>query len=411
MNVLKKIILLLPGIFLWYVTYAQKNTREAPLKSTPLMGWASWNNYRIDINENLIKKQADALVATGLAKAGYKFLNIDDGYFGGRDSSGNIQPHPIRFPHGMKRLADYIHGKGLKAGIYSDAGINTCGSMYDKDTIGSGMGLFGHDRQDITQFLQNWGYDFLKVDWCGGEKMGLDEEMRYTQIGKMIHEIRPDALYNVCRWKFPGKWVCTVANSWRISDDIYNKFESILKIIDLNADLWKYASPGHVNDMDMLQVGRGMSFEEDKTHFSMWCMMASPLLLGNDLTTMSSETKSIVANAEMIAIDQDVLVYQARRVKKSSDDLEVWARPLQSTVSGKIAVALLNRSTKKQIINFDVNALGIDAKKGFTMHDVWRKTTTPITYKAVQNMEVLPHAVVVLTIDGTAIPYNFFQEQ
>ncbi len=407
---MKKIILQLTFLISFSNINAQLTTKPTSIKNTPLMGWASWNNYRININEGLIKKQADALVTTGLKDVGYQFINIDDGYFGGRDADGNIQSHPVRFPSGMKNLANYIHGKGLKAGIYSDAGINTCGSMYDKDTIGSGMGLFGHDQKDITQLLQNWGYDFIKVDWCGGEKMGLDEELRYTQIGNAIHAIRPDALYNVCRWKFPGKWVCTVANSWRISGDISNKFESILKIIDLNADLWKYASPGHVNDMDMLQVGRGMSFEEDKAHFSMWCMMASPLLLGNDLTTMTSETKSIVANKEMIAVDQDPLVYQARRIKDDGD-LEVWAKPLQSTISGKIAVALLNRSNTKQTIEFNIDALGLYAQKGFTVHNVWANTNMPKSFSAIQTMEVPAHGVVVLTITGTAMPYNIFQKQ
>lgn len=229
----------------------------------PIMGWASWNNFRINIDEEIIKSQADPMISAGLDKVGYEFINIDDGFFGGRNENGTIISHPKRFPNGMKSLASYIHSKGLKAGIYSDAGINTCASFWDKDTIGVGMGLYGHDKQDLTLFLKDWNYDFIKVDWCGGEWLGLDGQSRYTQISQHIKVIKPTAIYNVCRWQFPGKWVTNVADSWRISADISNDFQSILNIIDLNADLWMYASAGHYNDMDMLQVGRGMSYEED----------------------------------------------------------------------------------------------------------------------------------------------------
>lgn len=266
---LQNIVLVLLFVAPFSTAMSQAHTTAAPKKITPIMGWSSWNNFHVNISEGMIKKQADAMVHSGLKQAGYEFINIDDGYFGGRNTDGSIRPHPTRFPNGMKNLATYIHSKGLKAGIYSDAGINTCASMWDHDTIGSGMGLYGHDEQDLQLLLQTWGYDFLKVDWCGGEAMGLDEEVRYTQIGNIVHRVKPGTFYNVCRWKFPGKWVCNLASSWRISGDISEHFESITKIIDLDADLWKYAGPGHVNDMDMLQVGRGMSYEEDKAHFSM----------------------------------------------------------------------------------------------------------------------------------------------
>ena len=192
--------------------------------------------------------------------------------------------------------------------------------------------------------------------------------------------------------------------------DITDKFESILKIIDLNADLWKYASPGHVNDMDMLQVGRGMTYEEDKTHFSMWCMMASPLLAGNDLTTMSAETISILTNKEMIDINQDLLVYQARRLKDYGDE-EVWAKPLQSTMSGKLAVALLNRSDTKQHIQFNIDSVGLDAKKGFSIRNIWSKEIIKKQFTAEQNFEVPPHGIIVLKIEGTSAPFNVFQKQ
>ncbi|QOD60321.1 glycoside hydrolase family 27 protein [Polaribacter haliotis] len=374
----------------------------------PIMGWASWNNYRININENIIKSQADAMVTSGLKNVGYSYINTDDGFFGGRDENGNLLVHKKRFPSGMKALADYIHSKGLKAGIYSDAGINTCASYWDKDTIGSGMGLYGHDKQDLNLFLKEWDYDFIKIDWCGGEWLDLDEETRYTEISKQIKAIKPETKYNVCRWEFPGKWVTQIADSWRISGDINNNFESILKIIDLNADLWMYASKGHYNDMDMLQVGRGMSYEEDKTHFSMWSIMHSPLLLGNDLTTMSKETIEIISNKDIIALNQSPFVYQARRLMDYGD-LEIWAKPLISTISGEIAVALLNRSKNSKDITFSLKSVGLDASKKYTIKDLWSKEVYPISSEQEITRKVPSHGVIVLKIKGESLPFNVFQ--
>lgn len=387
------------------------NASQEILKpQTPIMGWSSWNNFHVAINEEVITAQADFMVSTGMASAGYSYVNIDDGFFGGRNSKGDLLVHKERFPNGMKFVSDYIHSKGLKAGIYSDAGINTCASMWDKDTIGVGSGLMGHDRKDLKLMLFDWNYDFIKVDWCGGDWLGLDEQIRYTQIANVIKEIKPNTVFNICRWEFPGKWAVPIADSWRISGDISNEFSSILHIIDLNADLWKYASPGHVNDMDMLQVGRGMTYEEDKTHFTMWCMMNSPLLAGNDLRSMSDQTISILTNKEIIALNQDPLVYQARRLVDNGD-LEVWAKPLISTMSGKVAVTLLNRSDKTQTITLDLNTIGIDASKGYSYSDLWAKKDFENTKKNTLSFEVPKHGVVVLTVDGTAKPFNVFQNK
>nr|WP_255749805.1 glycoside hydrolase family 27 protein [Pontibacter liquoris] len=372
------------------------------------MGWSSWNNFHVNINEDIIKAQADHMVSSGMQAAGYTYINIDDGFFGGRDAAGNLLAHPVRFPGGMKALSDYIHAKGLLAGIYSDAGINTCASYWDKDTVGVGMGLRGHEAQDMRRLLQEWNYDFIKVDWCGGDWLGLDEQTQYTLIGNLIRQIRPDVVYNVCRWKFPGQWVVPLADSWRVSGDIDNTFASVMHIVDLNADLWKYASPGHVNDMDMLQVGRGMSYEEDKTHFSMWCMLSSPLLLGNDLRSMTPETIGILTNKELIALNQDRLVYQARRLYDNGD-LEVWAKPLQSTMSGEVAVALLNRSAKAAAITFRPDSVGLDAAKGYTLRDLWEKKAYGTSTKKEVGFNVPAHGVVVLKLVGTSKPYNVFQ--
>ncbi|RXJ49985.1 glycoside hydrolase family 27 protein [Gelidibacter gilvus] len=377
---------------------------------TPIMGWSSWNNFHVDINEEVIKAQADFMVSSGMAEVGYAYVNIDDGFFAGRDDHGDLLVHPVRFPNGMKVISDYIHSKGLKAGIYSDAGINTCASHWDKDTIGVGSGLMGHDRKDLKLMLNDWNYDFIKVDWCGGDWLDLDEETRYTQIANIIKEIKPHTVFNICRWEFPGEWALQIADSWRISGDISNEFSSILHIIDLNADLWKYASPGHVNDMDMLQVGRGMTYEEDKTHFTMWCMMNSPLLAGNDLRYMTDQTIEILTNKEIIALNQDPLVYQARRLDKRGD-LEVWAKPLISTMSGKVAVTLLNRSEKAATISFDLDTIGLDASESYSYRDLWAKKDFETSTKKTLSFEVAPHGVVVLKLDGVSKPFNIFQNK
>lgn len=384
--------------------------QSPPVKpQKPIMGWSSWNNFRVNINENIIKAQADAMLAKGLTKAGYQFVNIDDGFFGGRDKDGNLLVHPQRFPSGMKALADYIHAKGLKAGIYSDAGINTCASMWDRDSVGLGAGLYLHDEKDLNLMLKIWGYDFIKVDWCGAKELGLSEEMRYTQIAKTIERIKPSTIFNICRWEFPGIWAVGIADSWRISGDISNKFSSILHIIDKNADLWKYSSPGHYNDMDMLQVGRGMSIEEDKSHFAMWCMMNSPLLLGNDLRTMSQQTLELVTNKELIALNQDDLGYQARRFEKQND-VELWAKPLQAVQSGKVAVALLNRANKPASFVLDLGKLGFDLVKPIKIRDLWKQQNL-VFQGGILTFNLKAHETIVLRVEGTSKRQNLFQTQ
>ncbi len=369
----------------------------------PIMGWSSWNHFHIDIDEQMIRGQADAMVSSGMQDAGYTFINIDDGYFGGRDSSGNLLPHPEKFPTGMKILAEYIHSKGLKAGIYSDAGNNTCASISQHDKFGKGVGLYGYDASDLTLLLLDWDYDFIKIDWCGGRGMKLDDQQRYTEIGKHIRSIRPDVLYNICRWKFPGEWALDVADSWRISGDIRPTFSSVMHILDLNTDLWEYSSAGHFNDMDMLQVGRGMTYDEDKTHFTMWCMLNSPLLAGNDLREMSQQTIEILTNKEVIALNQDSLAYQARKLATYGKQ-EIWAKPLGSLKSGIVAVVLLNRSGSSKTIELDLKSVGIDPNAAFTMRNLWTKTNIPsenLTF------EVPKHGVTVLRIEGLPVGMTY----
>ncbi|RYZ27006.1 MAG: glycoside hydrolase family 27 protein [Chitinophagaceae bacterium] len=378
--------LLFFSFLLLVVCHAQK-------AKPPIMGWSSWNHFHVHIDEGMVREQADAMISSGLYDAGYQFINIDDGYFGGRDASGKLFPNAKKFPSGMKALADYIHSKGLKAGIYTDAGKNTCGSIYDKDTLGIGVGIYGYVEQDCNQFFKEWGYDFLKVDWCGGERQKLDEETEYTKIINTVKGINPDLVFNVCRWKFPGEWAIKKADSWRISGDIREKFASILKIIDSNVTLYQYASPGHYNDMDMLQVGRGMSYEEDKTHFSMWCMLNSPLLAGNDLRKMSKQTIEILTNKELIAINQDISFVQARRVLKEGD-VEIWIKPLGKKGKEK-AIAIMNRSGEERTVTLNQEKLGLSKKS--KLRDLWLHQDLGKLDKA-KTFTIPKHGVVVLKI-------------
>ena len=333
----------------------------------PTMGWSSWNTYRVDISDSLIMRQADAMEAMGLKKVGYKYVNIDDGYFGGRDQqTGQLLVHPTRFPHGLRPVVEHIHKLGLKAGIYSDAGRNTCGSIYDADTIGVGVGLYGHDRQDCDFFFRDLGFDFIKVDYCGGrphpkgDTLSLDEQQRYTEIAKAIrHTGRKDVRLNICRWNFPGTWAAKVASSWRMSQDIRPRWSSVKDIIEQNLYLSAYCRDGHYNDMDMLEVGRGMSEEEDHTHFAVWCMMSSPLLIGCDLTKIKPETLRLLTDKQLIAINQDPLHLQAY-VAKRQGDCYVLVKDMKRLHGKERAVALVNLSDKEQTMTIDYRILDLE---------------------------------------------------
>ena len=333
----------------------------------PTMGWSSWNTYRVDISDSLIMRQADAMEAMGLKKVGYKYVNIDDGYFGGRDQqTGQLLVHPTRFPHGLRPVVEHIHKLGLKAGIYSDAGRNTCGSIYDADTIGVGVGLYGHDQQDCNYFFRELGFDFIKVDYCGGrphpkgDTLSLDEQQRYTEIAKAIrHTGRKDVRLNICRWNFPGTWAAKVASSWRMSQDIRPRWSSVKDIIEQNLYLSAYCRDGHYNDMDMLEVGRGMSEEEDHTHFAVWCMMSSPLLIGCDLTKIKPETLRLLTDKQLIAINQDPLHLQAY-VAKRQGDCYVLVKDMKRLHGKERAVALVNLSDKEQTMTIDYRILDLE---------------------------------------------------
>ena len=332
----------------------------------PTMGWSSWNTYRVNISDSLIMRQADAMVEKGLNKVGYQYVNIDDGYFGGRDKlTGRLLIHPARFPRGLKPVVEHIHRLGLKAGIYSDAGRNTCGSIYDADTIGIGVGLYGHDQQDCDMFFHELGFDFIKVDYCGGrphpkgDTLQLDEKTRYSEIAEAIRKTgRKDVRLNVCRWDYPGTWVSKVALSWRMSQDIRPRWSSVKDIIQQNLYLSAYAGDGHYNDMDMLEVGRGMSQEEDHTHFAVWCMMSSPLLIGCDLTKIKPETLQLLTDKQLLSINQDPLGLQAY-VAKRQGDCYVLVKDIKQLNGKERAVAFVNLSDKEQTMTLDLQDIDL----------------------------------------------------
>ena len=318
----------------------------------PLMGWSSWNTYGFQINDSVIQAQADAMVKLGFKDCGYNHINIDDGFFGGRDAEGNLLIHPERFPNGLRGLVDYIHAKGLKAGIYSDAGRNTCASYWGKpkDEIGRGVGLYGHDAADFDLYFNpdKLNFDFIKIDYCGAdagnndEGLDLDVEQRYKEIAAAIKAVgRDDITWNICRWAFPGTWACEIADSWRTTEDIYLGWESVKSIINQSLYLSAYTSYGRYNDMDMLEVGRGLTEEEDKTHFGMWCIMSSPLLIGCDMNDIKGNALELMQNKELIALNQNTLGLQAYVVKRDNGAY-VLVKDVEEKYGTKRAVAFYN---------------------------------------------------------------------
>lgn len=313
------------------------------LALTPPMGWNSWNRFGRDVNETIIKEIADAIVATGLKDAGYEYIIIDD-HWRKRDKEGNLYGDSIYFPSGMKALADYIHSKGLKFGIYSDAGRMTCAT--------ESPGSLGHEYQDARTFAA-WGVDYLKHDWCHTEN--LLQKGAYKLMSDALRAAGRPVLLAMCDWGFskPWEWAKNVAHTWRINTDIANCFDcevveptyrniGFLQILDIMGDCRKYAGPGHWNDPDMLQVGNGMSENENRAHFSLWAMFAAPLILGNDLRSMDASTLNIIRDRDVIAVNQDSLGIQALKYS-SVEGIEVYFKPL---IDGDWAICFLNRTQK-----------------------------------------------------------------
>lgn len=336
----------------------------------PTMGWSSWNTFALNISEKIIENQADAMVKTGLKAAGYEYINIDDGFWEGRGKDGQLIINRKRFPNGMRAVADYIHKLGLKAGMYSDAGDNACGSQDGTRAYGVGIGLAGYEAQDIKTYLQDWDYDFIKVDYCGGIHMGLDEREQYTKISNEIRKIEKETgrrlVFNICRWAYPGTWVSDIADSWRTTGDIYDAWASVKSIVKENLYLQAYTGGGHYNDMDMLEIGRSLNENEERTHMAYWCIASSPMLIGCDMTKLRESSLALLKNKDLIAMNQDVLGIGAPVVQREGD-VYVVAKDMEQLHGSKRAVVVMNLTDSEQKISVDLAKLELSDK--ILVHD------------------------------------------
>ncbi|KAG2548204.1 hypothetical protein PVAP13_9KG150800 [Panicum virgatum] len=339
---------------------SRRRTFENGLGRTPQMGWNSWNHFGCGINEDLIKQTADALVNTGLAKLGYEYVNIDDCWAeSDRDYQGNFVANRQTFPSGIKALADYVHAKGLKLGIYSDAGTRTCSKKMP--------GSLDHEEQDVKTF-SSWGIDYLKYDNCNDAGRSVME--RYTKMSNAMKTYGKNIFFSLCEWgrENPATWAGSMGNSWRTTDDIADNWGSMTSRADQN-DRWaSYAGPGGWNDPDMLEVGNGgMSEVEYRSHFSIWALAKAPLLIGCDVRSMSQQTKDILTNWEVIAVNQDSLGVQGKKVQ-SNNGLEVWAGPLNNN---RKAVVLWNRQGYQATITAQWSSIGLASSTAVTARDLW----------------------------------------
>jgi len=380
--------------------------KPGALALTPQMGWNSWNKFQGSVSEQLIRETADAMATNGMKEAGYQYVNIDDLWQAQqRDARGNILADPTRFPSGIKALADYVHSKGLKLGIYSDAGAHTCGGR---------PGSRDHETQD-AQAYASWGVDYLKYDWC--DVGDLKAPAAYKKMSDALRATGRPILFSLCEWgnSKPWTWAKDVGQSWRTTGDIYASFDQVkihpgykdygvLPILDMQAGLRKYAGPGHWNDPDMLEVGNGMSENEDRAHFTLWCFLDAPLISGNDLRHMNPETLKILTDKDVIALNQDPLGIEALKYS-AQDGVEVWFKPL---AQGAWAMCVLNRNKEPRQITFDWRNEKVKDEISkrktkfdtttYRVRDLWKKqdlgtTETPLS------AEVPGHDVLAIRLD------------
>ncbi len=360
-------------------TFAQSSTA---LAQTPPMGWNSWNKFGCDVSEQMIREMADAIASSGMRDAGYQYVNIDDCWQVSRDASGTIVADPARFSSGIKALADYVHGKGLKLGIYTDAGTETCQGR---------PGSFNHELQDAKTYAA-WGVDYVKVDWCHAE--GLDPEVQYAKFRDALAQAGRPIVFSICDWgvKAPWRWGPKTGNLWRTTGDISDNYDRMSLIGFSQNGLEKFAGPGHWNDPDMLEVGNGgMNRDEYRTHMALWALLAAPLLAGNDLRSMNAETKELLTNPEIIAVDQDKKGVQGHRVWEEGS-LEIWAKPL---ADGSQAVGLFNRTEAPFKITLELRSIG--APSSAKIRDLWEHKDLG-TVKDSYTVEVPKHGVVMLKV-------------
>ena len=357
------------------------------LARTPPMGWNSWNKFAGKVDDKTVREIADAMVSSGMKDAGYIYVNIDDTWEGQRDAQGNITSN-TKFPD-MKALTEYVHSKGLKIGLYSSPGPKTCAGY---------EGSYGHEEQDAQTYAQ-WGFDYLKYDWCSASRIYKNEEMQgvYQKMGEALQRARRPIVFSLCQYGLNDVWTWgpkVSGNLWRTTGDISDRWDSMSKIGFAQFDIAPYARPGHWNDPDMLEIGNGgMTADEYRTHMSLWALLAAPLLSGNDLRTMSDETKSILMNKEVIAIDQDPDAHPARRISPPDATGVVVTRLLHD---GSVALALFNRSDQVQTIDVKWDNIGLTRRK-VQARDLWKHAEEPVSADG-YSASVPAHGVVLLKL-------------
>ena len=375
-------ILLALGIVWSNGALAAQSAPGSSLAQTPPMGWNSWNKFACNVSEQLIRETADAMVSSGMQSAGYQYVNIDDCWQVSRDAQGTIVADAARFPSGIKALADYVHSKGLKLGVYTDAGTLTCEKR---------PGSLGHELQDAKTYAA-WGVDYVKIDWCHAE--GLDPEVQYTKFRDALAQAGRPIVFSICNWgvKAPWTWGPATGNLWRTTGDINDTWDRMSVIGFSQNGLEKFAGPGHWNDPDMLEVGNGgMKPDEYRVHMALWALLAAPLLSGNDLRNMTSETKEMLTNSEVIAVDQDAKGVQGHRVWDEGP-LEIWAKSL---ADGSSAVGLFNRGESELKITLDFKTLGINGRA--KLRDLWQHKDVGVADDS-YTAAVPKHGVVLLKV-------------
>ncbi len=347
----------LSGAVLFALLGGSLLAEEPQVARTPPMGWNSWNHFECKVSDAIVRAQADAMVASGMKAAGYVYVNIDDCWQGSRDAQGFIRPNE-RFPD-MKALADYVHSKGLKLGIYSSPGPKTCAGY---------EGSFGHEEQDAQTYAA-WGIDYLKYDWCSAQG---DEIAAYAKMHDALRRTGRPIVYSLCQYGMERVWswgASVGGNLWRTTGDITDNYDRMALIGFGQNGLERFAGPGHWNDPDMLEIGNGgMNDDEYRTHMSLWCLLAASLLAGDDLTKMTPATLAILTSPEVIAVDQDPAGTQGRRVSQEGP-LEVWVKPL---ANGSKAVGLFNRGSSAMPVTAQFRDIGVGGKAH--VRDLWART-------------------------------------
>lgn len=360
------------------------------LAGTPPMGWNSWNQVGCyGLTEGVVREAADEIVARGLAEVGYEYVVVDDCWQGGRDEDGVLFPDPERFPSGMAALADHVHGRGLRFGVYAVPGRETCANFYDGYPVRD-IGSIGRERLDAQTFA-DWGVDYLKYDWCRADETdGLDRVEAFIAMRDALRATERPIVYGISEYgdREPWRWAGSIAHLWRTTHDIRASWESVNGIIQRQAGLERFSGPGAWNDPDMLQVGNGaLTTAEQRTHVGMWAMLAAPLFLGTDLAALPGEVLGIVANPEVIGVDQDPLGRQASLVADRGG-LQVWARALTEEA---IAVALLNTTDQHAVISTGLTDVGAPAGT-YLARDLWAQDYLS-TVETDLTAEVGPHDV------------------